>query len=183
MRPNGLLATTTAAYWLVTPALAGVATDATRGVERTVAECYDTTIEALGGEALHLEFESRGGEPTFEFIIQQGDVTYYAACSGVSGVMSGIDVIVAPDDSRFAGGAKISPDQAAQTATSLYPGEVEEVKAILTEGGQTLYEVDVEVEDATGEFNVWVDAASGELVRVDIEYWEIGRPGMDTGRR
>jgi uncharacterized membrane protein YkoI len=134
---------------------------------------------ALGGEALHLEFESRGGDPTFEFIIQHGEVTYYAGCSGVSGLISGIDVIVAAEDGRFAGRAKISPDQAAQTATALYPGEVEEVKAILTEGGQALYEVDVEVEDATGEFNVWVDAVSGELVRVDIEYWEIGRPGLD----
>jgi hypothetical protein len=181
MRPIGILATT-AACWLVTPALAGVATDATHGVERTVAECYDSTIEALGGEALHLEFESRGGEPIFEFIIRQGDVTYYAACSGVSGVMFGIDIIVAADDSRFAERATISPDQAAQTATAFYPGDVEEVKAILTEDGQALYEVDVEVEDATGEFNVWVDAASGDLVRVDIEYWEIGRPGVEAGR-
>lgn len=181
MKPRGILVTT-AACWLATPALAGVATDASRGVEITVAERYDATIEALGGEAVHLEFESRGGDPTFEFIVRQGGVTYYAACSGVSGLISGIDVIVAADDSRFAGRAKISPDQAAQIATALYLGEVEEVKAILTEGGQAMFEVDVEIEDAAGEFSVWVDAASGELWRVDIEYWEIGRPGIDVAR-
>ena len=39
--------------------------------------------------------------------------------------------------------------------------------------------VDVEVEDADGEFNVYVDAASGKLMLVNIEYWVIGRPAAE----
>jgi hypothetical protein len=34
---------------------------------------------------------------------------------------------------------------------------------------------------ADGEFNVYVDAASGDLMLVNFEYWEIGRPGVDNG--
>jgi hypothetical protein len=58
---------------------------------------------------------------------------------------------------------------------------VEEVKRLLLSTGGAAYEVDVEIPGADGEFNVYVDAASGDLMLVNFEYWEIGRPGVDNG--
>jgi hypothetical protein len=63
---------------------------------------------------------------------------------------------------------KISADEAPQTATDQYPGEVEEVKSVLMADGHVLYEVDVEAED---------DAETGRMAGVDIEYWAIGPSG------
>ncbi len=123
-----------------------------------------------------MEFESRGARPIYEFIIQtENDTTYYVGCDAMSGVLQDVDILVDADDSRFSGKAKVSADQAGQAALALYPGEIEEVKSFLTNTGHAAYEIDVEVGgEAGGEFNVWVDAASGEVYRVDVEYWEIG---------
>jgi hypothetical protein len=104
--------------------------------------------------------------------------TYYIACSAATGVIQNVDTIVDAADTRFSSVATIAPQEAGQRATALYKGEIEEVKAVLTTHGEALYEVDVESSNgkgtATSEFNVWVDAATGRIHHVDIEYWEIG---------
>jgi uncharacterized membrane protein YkoI len=129
----------------------------------------------MGGETTHLEFESRDGQPTYEFIVQsEVGPTCYVGCDATTGLLGQIDVIVSADDERFASSAQLNAQQAADAATHLYPGEVEEVKALLLATGQAVYKVDVEFEPE-GEFNVYVDAESGNVVTVNVEYWEIGQ--------
>lgn len=53
------------------------------------------------------------------------------------------------------------------------------MKHLLLSNGPAAYEVDVEIEGADGEFNVYVDAATGRISGVNVEYWEIGMPGID----
>ena len=147
----------------------------------TVEDCLASVEDALGGDALHLEFESRGGVPTYEFIIGAGDIEYYAGCDATTGMIGEVDVIVDADDPRWTAVAKVDQAAASKAATDRYKGEVEEVKRLLLSNGGAAYEVDVEIDDASGEFNVYVDAASGRITQVNIEYWEIGRPGADAG--
>lgn len=137
--------------------------------------CIKLVQHTMGGETTHLEFESRDGVPTYEFVVEsESGSTYYVGCDATSGLIAGVDVIVNTDDERFASVAQITAEQAAGTALQRYPGEVEEVKSLLLSSGQAVYEVDVEFEPE-GEFNVYVDAASGEVFTVNIEYYEIGQ--------
>jgi uncharacterized membrane protein YkoI len=143
-----------------------------------VEECLTATLNALGGDALHVEYESRAGVPTYEFIVGTPDDVYYVGCSAVTGVISEVDVIVAANDPRWTAVAKIDEAAATKTALDRYKGELEEVKRLLLASGAAAYEVDVEVPGADGEFNVYVDAASGNISQVTFEYREIGRPGV-----
>lgn len=137
--------------------------------------CVNLVQRTMGGETTHLEFESRDGVPTYEFIVEsESGPTYYVGCDATTGLIAGVDVIVRADDARFASVAQIGAQQAADAATRYYPVEVEEVKRLLLSTGQAVYEVDVEFEPE-GEFNVYVDAANGEIFTVNIEYYEIGQ--------
>ncbi len=165
------------ALGLATSAQAGPVKDSVAGVQFNLEHCLDVTLSTLGGEARHVEFESRAGIPTYEFILEAPDgVTYYVGCNALTGLLGDVDVIVDADDERFTSQAQVDERAARETALTRYPGEVEEVKRHLTADGGIGYEVDVET-DGGGEFNVWVDAHSGEIYRVDVEYWEIGASG------
>lgn len=142
--------------------------------------CLATTLAALGGDALHLEFESRAGVPTYEFIVGTEVDEYYVGCNATTGALSEVDVIVGEQDQRWTAVAKVDEAAATKVALDRYKGEVEEVKRLLLSDGSAAYEIDVEVADADGEFNVYVDAATGSLTLVNIEYWEIGRPGSES---
>lgn len=145
----------------------------------TVEDCLASVQGALGGNALHLEYESRGGTPTYEFIIGTDGMEYYVGCDATTGMIGEVDLIVKADDPRWTATAKIDETAAKKAATDRYKGEVEEAKRLLLSNGSAVYEVDVEVDDADGEFNVYVDAATGRITQVNIEYWEIGRPGAE----
>lgn len=138
--------------------------------------CLQATLRLFGGEAWHVEFESRGGRPTYEFVVAKGNERLYVGCDAGTGRVGEVDAIVEADDPRWRAVAKIEEEKAVAIATERYRGEVEEVKRLLLGSGGAAYEVDVEVEGGEGEFNVYVDAETGRILNVHIEYWEIGRP-------
>lgn len=187
-----MLVSTAGLACLAGPAVGGPILDSTAGTNVTAAHCLDILSQTVGGQATHLEFISRAGTATFEFIVSGDDgSTYYVGCNGELGTIQYVNVIVSADDERFASRAQIDEAQARQTATAQYPGGVEEVKAVLTSDGQALYEVDVEAEEdaaageagfgtGTGEFNVYVDAENNRIAQVDVEYWEIGEGGDEA---
>ena len=142
----------------------------------TLEECLSSSVGELGGEAWHVEFESRAGVPIYEFILHTANDDYYVGCNATTGRIAEVDVIVSGDDARWQSVAKIDEETAVRTATERYKGEVEETKRLLLSAGGPVYEVDVEVPDADGEFNVYVDAVTGGISQVNHEYWEIGRP-------
>lgn len=146
----------------------------------TVEQCLASVTERLGGDALHMEFESRGGVPTYELIVGTPRDTYYVGCDARTGLIGEVDVIVGADDPRWRAVAKTDEDAARGTALERYKGEVEEIKRLLLSSGRAAYEVDVEIGDTGGEFNVYVDAATGTVMLVNFEYWEIGRPGAQA---
>lgn len=163
------------------PALAGPVSDSVANVPVGLPQAMDVVMSTIGSKITHLEFESRDGVPTYEFIVEAKGGLYYVGVSGLTGLVSEVDLIAEADDPRWTAMAKITEDQAKDVAAGAYKGEVEEVKRLLLSDGSAAYEVDVEIAGATGEFNVYVDAASGTVKLVNVEYWELGEtiPGDD----
>lgn len=77
------------------------------------------------------------------------------------------------DDPLFQAHAKVSEAEAKETAMKLYPGTVEEVEYEIEANGDASYEFDIVDADGT-EWKIEVDAASGAIVEVQVEKWEIG---------
>lgn len=165
----------------VAPALAGPVADSVANVPVSLPQAMDVVMSTIGSKITHLEFESRAGVPTYEFIVETKAGTYYVGVSGMTGLVSEVDLIVESDDPRWTAVAKVTEEQAKDVAAGAYKGEVEEVKRLLLSDGTAAYEVDVEITGGTGEFNVYVDAATGTVKLVNVEYWELGEtiPGDD----
>lgn len=170
-----------AATLLAVQAQAGPVSDSVANVPVSMPQAMDVVMATIGSKITHLEFESRDGVPTYEFIVETSGDTYYVGVSGTTGLVMETDVIVAGDDPRWTALAKIDEAKARAVAGAAYKGEIEEVKRLLLSDGGVAYEVDVEIQGAGGEFNVYVDAATGAVKRVNIEYWELGEtiPGDD----
>lgn len=140
--------------------------------------CAQNVQNSFGGTSTHMEFESRDGVPMYEFVVEadSGD-KLYVGCVAASGILATVDVIVEEGDPRFPNG--ITEDDAAAAALQRYSGAVEEVKRLLLEDGSAVYEVDVEAEP-NAEYNVYVDAETGTVKSVNMEYLEIGANTGDT---
>ncbi|WP_075214080.1 PepSY domain-containing protein [Mongoliimonas terrestris] len=162
-------------------AAAGPVMDSVAHVPVSLPQAMDVVMSTIGSKITHLEFESRNGVPTYEFVVETKAGNYYVGVSGLTGLVSEVDVIVDDDDPRWTALAKVAEADATKTATASYAGEVEEVKRLLLADGTAAYEVDVEIAGAGGEYNVYVDAATGLLKLVNVEYWELGEtiPGDD----
>jgi uncharacterized membrane protein YkoI len=95
-------------------------------------------------------------------------------CAARSGTILEFEQEVdSPTHELFKRHMKVSEDQARKIATELYPGEIVEVEYEIEANGDASYEFDIE--DRWGvEFKVEVDAATGAIVEVQIERWEIG---------
>lgn len=170
---RGILAST---MFLAMTALvqAGPVSDSVANVPVGLPQAMDVVMSTIGSKITHLEFESRDGVPTYEFIVETAGATYYVGVSGTTGLISEVDVIVDDDDERWKAVAKVSEADAKAKALAQYAGEVEEVKYLLLSDGSAAYEVDVEIAGAGGEYNVYIDAVSGNVKLVNVEYWELG---------
>ena len=168
-----MLCVSAAAALASVQAAAGPIADSVAQTKVPLTTCMDLVAEQIGAAIDHLEFESRRGDPTYEFEVNAKDATYYVGCSGTTGLISGVDLLVKADDPRWTAVAKIAEEEAKGAATARYPGEVEGVKRLLLQSGPAAYEMDIEIPGGNGEFNVYVSAADGSIVQVNVEYWEI----------
>jgi uncharacterized membrane protein YkoI len=115
------------------------------------------------------------GDPSFEIEVR-GDngVEWEFMCEANDGSIYEVEQEVAsPGDPKFKSNTKVSEQQALKTVAALYPGEVKEVEYEIEANGEPTYEIDV-VDDNDTEWKLEVDAASGQIIEVHIEKWEIG---------
>jgi uncharacterized membrane protein YkoI len=68
---------------------------------------------------------------------------------------------------------KVDEDKARNIATQLYPGRIAQVEYEIEADGASSYEFDI-VDRWGVTFKVEVDAATGRIVEVQIERWQIG---------
>lgn len=121
---------------------------------------------------------SADGGPTYEIELRDASGQEWEfMCNASSGQIYEIEQEASSvDDPRFDAG--VGEDAARETVLDLYGGEVGEVEYEIESNGQSSYEIDVYA-DGT-EWKIEVDAASGEIIEVHVEKWEIG---METDER
>lgn len=78
------------------------------------------------------------------------------------------------NDPLFKKHMKVDKDTAAKTALELYPGKLVHTEYEIEANGDASYEFDIYDHPGTT-YKVEVDAASGEIVEMAIEKWDIGR--------
>ncbi|MCH8262597.1 MAG: PepSY domain-containing protein, partial [Proteobacteria bacterium] len=77
-------------------------------------------------------------------------------------------------DPLFKKNMKVNEEAAGKTALALYPGKIVHTEYEIEANGASSYEFDIF--DRPGvTYKVEVDAATGEVVEVSIEKWDIGR--------
>lgn len=165
---------------LVLVLFAGVSAGFAQAARDTVhiETCLVAASAVKTGDYLKVEYlaVSPRGVPTYEIEIRGTDGREWElSCDALTGTIYEIEQEAAGDsDPRFREQAKVSEEAARTKALSIYPGTVEEVEYELESNGDASYEIDIVSADGT-EFKVEVDAATGDIIEVSVEAWEIGQ--------
>lgn len=139
--------------------------------------CLASAQAIQAGDFLKLEYldPSAEGAPAYEIELRADNGREWEfMCDAATGVIFEIEQEAeSADDPLFKAGAKVSLDDARDAVQALYPGKIEEVEYEIEANGDASYEMDVITEGGT-EFKIEVDAATGAIIEVAVEQWEIG---------
>ena len=140
--------------------------------------CLVAASAIKAGDYLKVEFMtvSPAGAPTYEIEIRGADGREWELmCNALTGTIYEIEQEAAGIlDPLFQEQANVTEEEARAKALSLYPGTIEEVEYELESNGSASYEIDLVSADGT-EFKIEVDAATGNIMEVSVEAWEIGQ--------
>lgn len=137
--------------------------------------CLDAALDTIPGNARKVELKMEGDDPVYEFDIEaeaDGNI-YNVECNAEEGFITEIEREVAADDPIFKKLAKISQDEARETALMFNPGEVVASEMEMGSDGSVTYEFDIQSIHGY-EIKVDVDAVTGEIEEANIELYEIG---------
>lgn len=143
----------------------------------TLETCLHAALQIQAGEFVKLEYldPSAEGVPAYEIEVRNAAGREWEfMCNADTGAIFEIEQEAdSADDPLFKKHAKVDLKAAKDAVLALYPGTIEEVEYEIEANGDASYEIDVV--DANGtEFKVEVDAASGDIIEVSVEQWEIG---------
>lgn len=116
------------------------------------------------------------GVDTYEIEIHdKNNVEWELLCDIAKGSIYEIErEVESAQDPLFKKHMKIDKDTAARTALELYPGKLVHTEYEIEANGDASYEFDIYDRPGTT-YKVEVDAASGAIVEMAIEKWDIGR--------
>ena len=108
-------------------------------------------------------------------IHDKNNVEWELMCNSVTGDITEIErEVESANDPLFKRHLKVDRDTAAKTALELYPGKLVHTEYEIEANGDASYEFDIYDQPGTT-YKVEVDAATGEIVEMAIEKWDIGR--------
>ncbi len=140
-------------------------------------DCLAAAQEIQGGDFIKLEYlnPSAEGGPAYEIELRAANGREWEfMCDAESGGIFEIEQEVeSADDPLFKSKAKVSLKEAKATVAKLYEGDIQEVEYEIEANGDASYEMDVVNANGT-EFKIEVDAATGAIIEVAVEQWEIG---------
>ncbi|MEM1187564.1 MAG: PepSY domain-containing protein [Pseudomonadota bacterium] len=140
-------------------------------------DCLKAAQTIQSGDFIKLEYldPSAEGEPAYEIELRTAEGREWEfMCDAEDGTIFEIEQEAeSADDPLFKAGMKVSLADAQKKVLALYPGEIEEVEYEIEANGDASYEMDV-VDGNGTEFKVEVSAATGEIIEVAVEHWEIG---------
>ena len=140
-------------------------------------KCLSSAQAIQSGEFIKLEYldPSAEGKPAYEVELRADNGREWEfMCDAADGSVFEIEQEVdSADDPLFKAGMKVSLSDAKAAVLKLYDGEIEEVEYEIEANGDASYEMDV-VDGSGTEFKIEVDAATGAIIEVAVEKWEIG---------
>lgn len=149
----------------------GTAQAADQGIER----CISAIHKQKAGELIKLEKLNVAGKPFYEFELRDANgFEWEFMCDVNSGKITEIESEVKSVNSQaFKRHMKVTEEDAAKIALKTYPGVIKEVEYEIEDNGDATYEFDI-VNSKGVETKVEVDAATGKIIEVSTEEWEIG---------
>lgn len=142
-------------------------------------QCLDAAQNVRRGDIVKVEYlsVSPAGAPTYEIEVRDSSGTEWELmCNARTGDIYELETEAeSADKEAFARTAKVSEAEAIKTAQTRFGGEVVEVEYEIESNGSPSYEIDLAQEGQDSEFKVEVDAASGEIVELSVEQWQIGQ--------
>lgn len=142
---------------------------------RPFEDCLGAALERKAGRVIKVEFKTVDARKAYEFdIMDRGGKAWDVECNADTAAIVSVEREVdSVADPLFAARARITESQARRILAQQYPGEIEEVEYEIEESGSASFEFDVAAGDGT-QTKVEIDAATGEIIEVDRELWQVG---------
>jgi uncharacterized membrane protein YkoI len=167
-------ATLVAAALFSTSAIAGHETLKPKAYD-SLGKCVKAALVAKEGTIVKVEFKSENKVGVYEFDIESADgKAWDVECNAKTGKILEVEEEVKADDAKFKAAAKVSEADAKATALAAHPGTVVETEYEIEADGKASYEFDI-LEADKEEVKVEVDAATGKIVEVSYEGYQIGK--------
>lgn len=137
--------------------------------------CLDAALDTIPGKARKLELKIEDATPVYEFDIEAtaDQQIYNVECNAEKGLITEIEREVDKNNPVFKRLAKITEEQARETALTFHPGKVVAQEYELGFDGSATYQFDIESIHGY-EIKVDIDAVTGKIEEANIELYEIG---------
>jgi len=155
--------------------LTGLTSINAQAVDQGIESCIAAVEKQKVGNIVTLEKLNVGGKPVYEIEVKDANnFEWEYMCDANTGKIIETESEVSSVNSlAFKSKMKVTEDDAARTALKKFPGIIKEVEYEIEENGDASYEFDI-VNSKGVETKVEVDAATGKIIEVSIEEWEIG---------
>ncbi len=142
--------------------------------QQPIDTCIAEIQKEKSGEIIKLEKLNVQGKAVYEFELKDAKgFEWEFMCDSTGKITERESEVTAPSADAFKKTMKVSEKEAAAIALKAHPGKIQEVEYEVEENGNGSYEFDI-VNDQSVETKVEVDAASGKIIEVSTEDWEIG---------
>ena len=139
-----------------------------------VDKCYINAVEKYPGHVLSMESEIENDRLIYEFDIMTKDGNEVEVeCDARKHTLHDFEIEYKKGDKKFTNAAKISESEAEKIALEKYNGKVVD-REYSIENGNPSYEFDIYVTKKGHEYEVEVDAVTGEILEVEMELYDIG---------
>ncbi|NOQ13969.1 MAG: hypothetical protein GQ583_05740 [Methyloprofundus sp.] len=155
--------------------LSAMAIGAAQAADQGLEKCISAIYKQKTGDLVKLEKLNVAGKPFYEFELRDANgFEWEFMCDVRSGKITETESEVKSVNSlAFKRHMKVTEEDAAKIALKTYPGVIKEVEYEIEDNGDATYEFDI-VNSQGVETKVEVDAATGKIIEVAIEEWEIG---------
>ena len=139
-----------------------------------VDKCVMNVMEKYPGHIVSMEAEIEKNRLIYEFDVKTKDgKEIEIECDAKKHTLHDYEVELKKGNKEFAAAAKISENEAEKIALKEYNGKVVD-REYAMENGKPVYEFDIYVAKKGHEYEVEVDAVTGEILEVEKELYDIG---------
>ena len=145
-----------------------------QAADQGIEKCIAAAQQQKAGRFVTLEKLNVSGKAVYELeIVDPNGFQWEFMCDVKTGKIFEVESEVESVNSlAFKKKMKVTEEDAKAIALKVYPGVIEEVEYEIEENGDASYEFDIVNKGV--ETKVEVDAATGKIIEVSIEEWQIG---------